>query len=75
MASPYPNMSVPGAQNYTAAGQALLSDQVQGETEEERRKRLQALQAAQSNLDPNINRGYGAALSMSAAGNSLFGGA
>lgn len=71
MASPYPNMSVPGA--ISPAGQALgLGDQVAGETEEERRKRLQVLQARQQQInDATTGSGYGAALSLSPAGSAL----
>ncbi len=74
MVSPYPNMSVPGASNLSPAGSALFGDQVQGETEEERRKRLQQLQAAQNSLNnsvASVGNGYGSALSP--AGNALFG--
>lgn len=56
------------------AGNALgLGDQGQlGETEEERKKRLQALQNSQSNIAASVGQGYGGALSP--AGNALFGG-
>jgi hypothetical protein len=58
-------MSVPGASNLMEA--PALADQVAGETEEQRRKRLAAMQANRqlpagiSSLAPD----YGAALSMS----------
>jgi hypothetical protein len=56
-------MSVPGASSlYTAPS---LAQQVQGETEDERRRRLQALQAAQrlpSGSMSSLASRYGAAL-------------
>jgi hypothetical protein len=56
-------MSVPGASSlYNAPS---LASQVQGETEDERRRRLQKLQAAQrlpSGSMSSLAQGYGAAL-------------
>ena len=60
MASAFGNMSVPGA----SALMPNLSDQVAGETEEQRKKRMQAMQ--QSRQEPGasalLGSGYGAAL-------------
>jgi hypothetical protein len=58
-------MSVPGASSLM--DQPSLADQVAGETEEQRRKRLQAMNAAKS-LPAGISSlapDYGAAMSMS----------
>jgi hypothetical protein len=55
-------MSVPGASSLY--GTPSLAQQVQGETEEQRRKRLQALQAARQLPQgaSSLGQGYGAAL-------------
>lgn len=58
-------MSVPGASSLMGA--PSLADQVAGETEEQRRKRLQGQQAAQQ-LPAGMSSlaaGYGSAISMS----------
>ena len=64
---PQIGMSVPGASgNWSAAGQALgfggrsVADQIKDETEEERRKRLAAMQASRPG---SVGAGYGDALS------------
>ena len=59
------------ASGFSAAGQALgfgmtgVADPAAAETEEEKRKRLAATQAAQQKISGNLSAGYGAALSMS----------
>jgi len=54
-------MSVPGASSLYSA--PALSDQVNAETEDQRRKRLQQLQAArQLPGSSSLGAGYGAAL-------------
>ena len=60
MAMDFGNMSVPGA----SALMPSLSDQVAGETEDQRKKRLQALQASkqQPGASALLGSGYGAAL-------------
>lgn len=65
MASPYPNMSVPGAS--PLANGAGLADQVAGESEEQRKKRLAALRASQQMPTgmSSLADGYGDAISMS----------
>ena len=60
---PMPNtigMSVPGASNLMPSP----ADQVQGETEEQRRKRMQAMQMArqQPGVSAVLGSGYGTAL-------------
>lgn len=59
-------MSVPGATALmpSSAGQSSPADQVAGETEEERKKRLQKLQAARQLPvgGASLAQGYGAAL-------------
>jgi hypothetical protein len=61
-------MSVPGytAGNWSPAGQALFGGnspgQMPAESEEERRKRLQALQIAQASIGARLGAGYGSAL-------------
>jgi hypothetical protein len=62
-------MSVPGyTGNWSPAGQALFggsspADQIiPGETEEARKKRLQALQAAQATIGARLGAGFGSAL-------------
>ena len=52
-------------------GQTGVADPAAAETEEEKRKRLQQLQAAQQKISGNLSAGYGAALSMSPAGSAL----
>ena len=66
---------------YSAAGTALgfgnnsLANQFQGEDEQQRKKRLAAMNAAQGNIGLKLAAGYGAALSSySPAGAMLFGG-
>ena len=49
--------------NLSPAGQALGLGANPVETEEERKRRLQALQAAQSGMADRIAAGYGSALS------------
>ena len=58
-------MAVPGASSLMSAGASSPADQVAGETEEERRKRLQKLQAARQLPvgGASLAQGYGAALS------------
>jgi hypothetical protein len=62
-------MSVPGASSLMTGGS--LSDQVAGETEEERRKRL--LAAQQARLLPNSNPGA-SSIGLSLTGYSALGG-
>lgn len=56
-------MSVPGASSLLGA-QPSLSDQVDGESEEQRKKRLQAMRSAQTQPGANelMGSSYGAAL-------------
>lgn len=65
MASPYgSNMSVPGASSLM--GPPSLGDQVAGETEDQRKKRLQAMQASKQ-LPVGMSslaEGYGSAVGM-----------
>lgn len=57
-------MSVPGASSLMDGGVPSMADQVKGETEEQRKKRLQALAA--SHTEPGtsalLGAGYGTAL-------------
>ena len=64
MASPYPNMAVPGASDLMSS--QGMADQVAGETEEQRKKRLAAMQASQQTPVgmSSLAGGYGDALSM-----------
>jgi hypothetical protein len=65
MAAPAIGMSVPGASSLMSG--ASMADQVGAETDEQRRKRLQALQASKQ-LPVGMSSlaaGYGAALSTS----------
>jgi hypothetical protein len=72
-------LSVPGAVgNWSAAGQALgfgrsPADQVPNESESERKKRLAAMQAAQTNIGLRLSSGFSSALGYSPAGSTLFG--
>ena len=64
MASPYAiGMAVPGASSLMDATAPSLADQVQGETAEQRRKRLMATQQAQQQPGASalLGSGYGAA--------------
>ncbi len=67
-------MSAGASGTLSPAAQYLqLGDQAGGESEADRRRRLAALQAAQSKIGGGLARGYGAAISP--AGQSLgFGG-
>jgi hypothetical protein len=65
-------MSPAGVSLFGNAGVKMdAADQGATETEEERRKRLQQLQAAQQKISGNLSAGFGAALSMSPAGSAL----
>lgn len=56
-------MSVPGASSLYGGGAPSLSDQVGAETEEQRRKRLQQLQAGRQLPGmSSLGAGYGSAL-------------
>ena len=56
-------MAVPGASSLYGSSAPALSDQVAGETDEQRRKRLQQLQAArQLPGTSTLGAGYGSAL-------------
>jgi hypothetical protein len=57
-------MSVPGATSLMGGGPPSIADQVKGETEEERRKRLLKMQAAKQLPvgASSLGQGYGTAL-------------
>jgi hypothetical protein len=64
---------------FSAAGTALgfgnntLANQFAPEDEQQRKKRLAAMNAAQGNIGLRLSAGFGSALGYSPAGSALFG--